>query len=64
MGRTALKKLFEGAQNEKAKRDRLIAEAVFEHGYSQMEVARQLKLHYSTVSRLIKALSATAKVKT
>jgi putative transposase len=57
IGRTALRKLFEGADNEKAKRDRLIAEAVFEHGYSQMEVARQLKLHYSTVSRLIKALS-------
>jgi putative transposase len=57
MGRTALKKLFDGCEKEKAKRDRLIAEAVFEHGYSQIEVTRQLKLHYSTVSRLIKALS-------
>ena len=25
-----------------------------EHGYSQMEVARYLKLHYSTISRLMK----------
>jgi len=31
--------------------------AVNEHGYSQMEVARHLKLHYSTVSRLIKSVN-------
>jgi hypothetical protein len=41
----------------KAKRDRLISQAVNQHGYSQMEVARHLKLHYSTVSRLIKSVN-------
>ena len=35
-------------------RDRLIAQAVREHGYSQMEIARHLKLNYSTLSRIIK----------
>jgi transposase len=32
----------------------MIGTAVKEHGYSQMEVARHLKLHYSTISRLMK----------
>jgi transposase len=35
----------------------LIVQAVKQHGYSQMEVARHLKLHYSTVSRLIKSVT-------
>jgi len=57
MGRTSLKKLFDKAGKEKAVRDRLISQAVNQHGYSQMEVARHLKLHYSTVSRLIKSVT-------
>jgi hypothetical protein len=32
----------------------MIGTAVKEHGYSQVEVARHLKLHYSTISRLLK----------
>jgi hypothetical protein len=56
MGRASLKKLFEGAGRGKAVRDRLIAKAVKEQGYSQTEVARHLKLHYSTVSRLMKGV--------
>jgi len=57
IGRSSLKKLFDKAGKEKATRDRLIVQAVRQHGYSQMEVARHLKLHYSTVSRLIKSLT-------
>jgi putative transposase len=59
MARVSLKKLIEEGGGGKAKRDRRITEAVYNHGYSQVEVARHLKLHYSTVSRLIK--SATKK---
>lgn len=55
MARVSLKKLFEEGGGGKAKRDRRITEAVYNHGYSQVEVARHLKLHYSTVSRLIKS---------
>lgn len=53
IGRVSLKKLFAECGG-KAKRDRQIAEAVYQHGYTQIEVARHLELHYSTVSRLIK----------
>jgi transposase len=54
MERTSLAKLFVGAEGHEAKRDRLIREAVYKHGYSQMEVARHFQLHYSTISRLVK----------
>lgn len=57
IGRASLKKLFDKAGKGKAIRDRVISNAVNEHGYSQMEVARHLKLHYSTISRLIKSVN-------
>jgi REP element-mobilizing transposase RayT len=57
IGRPSLKKLLDAARQNKAKRNRLIAEAVSEHGYSQVEVAKRLKLHYSTISRLIKSVT-------
>lgn len=57
IGRASLKKLFDEAGKGKTVRDRLIAKAVNEHGYSQMEVARHLKLHYSTISRLMKSVN-------
>jgi putative transposase len=57
LGRATLKKLFDKAGKDKAIRDRLISQAVNQHGYSQMEVARHLQLHYSTVSRLIKGVT-------
>jgi len=57
IGRASLKKLFDKPGKEKAIRDRLIIQAVKQHGYSQMEVARHLKLHYSTVSRLITSVT-------
>jgi len=53
LGRLSLKKLFE-MKKGKTGRDRMIVTAVKEHGYSQMEVARHLKLHYSTISRPVK----------
>lgn len=57
LGRPSLRKLFHATGKRKASRDRIIAEAVKRYGYSQMEVANFLGLHYSTISRLIKALS-------
>jgi len=57
IGRVSLKRLFSETGKGKAKRDRLISQAVNQHGYSQIEVARHLKLHYSTISRLVKHLS-------
>ncbi|HEX7233158.1 MAG TPA: transposase [Candidatus Binatia bacterium] len=63
LGRPSLKQLFNQTAKHKHNRDQLIAEAVYQHGYSQMEVAQYLDLHYSTISRLIHA-HQTAKVKT
>lgn len=51
IGRPALKSLF--TDKTKSTRDRMIVKAVQEHGYSQAEVAHQLKLHYSTLSRIV-----------
>jgi putative transposase len=56
IGRPSLDKLFEGAGKKKTARDRTIRDTVNKHGYSQVEVARHLKLHYSTISRLIKSV--------
>jgi hypothetical protein len=39
----------------KASRDRLIAEPVTAHNYGQIEVASFLRLHYSTISRILTA---------
>lgn len=55
VGRPTLGALFKDAKGAKSNRDRAILEAVEQHGYSQVEVADFLKLHYSTVSRLLKA---------
>jgi hypothetical protein len=58
IGRVSLRKLFAQAGTRKTTRDRLITEAVYKHGYSQVEVARHLGLHYSTVSRWMKRITA------
>jgi transposase len=50
-----LEKLFSKRSPNKASRDRLIAEAITAHCYSQMEVASFLGLHYSTISRILTA---------
>jgi putative transposase len=52
-GRPTLKKLFGQRSPGKRRRDQLIAKAVSEFGYSQMELAGFLKLHYSTISRIL-----------
>ena len=62
VGRPSLEKLFSHSPG-KASRDRLIAEAVTAHGYSQMEVASFLRLHYSTISRIL-AANKSANLKT
>jgi REP element-mobilizing transposase RayT len=52
-GRPALDKLFSPKRLGKTARDQLMAKAVIEYGYSQMEVASFLNLHYSTISRIL-----------
>jgi REP element-mobilizing transposase RayT len=66
LNRPNLTEIFENARGEKGKRDRGIAEAVKRWGYSEREVADYLRLHYSTVSRLIRrgANIETSKSKT
>ncbi len=53
VGRRSLEKLFSTRSSGKASRDRLVAEANTAHGYSEMEVASFLGLHYSTISRIL-----------
>jgi hypothetical protein len=61
--RPALDRLFDGVRDRKRSRDGVIAAAVKRYGYSQMEVANYLHLHYSTISRLIKMMREISKVK-
>jgi len=64
-GRPSLESLFNpGMVLDKAKRDDAIHKAVEEHGYAQKEIADHLKLHYSTVSRIMTENGKRAKVKT
>jgi hypothetical protein len=37
------------------KRDKSIGEAVLEHGYTQREVADHLRMHFTSVSRILRA---------
>ena len=53
--RPALAKLFQKRSRQKKSRDPLIAKAVTDFGYSQMELANHLDLHYSTISRIVTA---------
>lgn len=54
INRPGLKELFKASIiNKKQERDRKIREAVERHGYSQKEIADYLKMHYSTISRLV-----------
>ncbi len=55
LNRPELKKIFNGdTLSNKRRRDDKIKEAVEKHGYSQKEVAGYLKMHYSTISRILK----------
>jgi hypothetical protein len=53
LGRPPLKELF-AAEGSRERRNKNIARAVLRHGYSQMEVARHIGVHYSTISRIVK----------
>ena len=63
-GRPTLEKLFLQRNMSKQSRDQLIAKAVGDSGYSQMELASSLDLHYSTISRILAITTRTAKIKT
>lgn len=64
IGRPSLGSLFkENILKDKRTRDKKIAEATERYGYSQREVADYLKMHYSTISRIIKN-ETTSKSKT
>ena len=65
LNRPRLTEIFKNTKGEKRRRDRGIAEAVERWGYSEREVANHLRLHYSTVSRLINERNAKiSKLKT
>jgi REP element-mobilizing transposase RayT len=66
LNRPSLTEIFKIARGDKRRRDRGIAEAVKRWGYSEREAADYLRLHYSTISRLIgrKGDSKTSKYKT
>ena len=54
--RPSLAKIFAGADGvAKATRNRLIAAAHLEHGYTLAEVGRHLGLHYTTISKIVRA---------
>ena len=53
--RPALKKLLAETDSKEA-RNRVIARAYLEHGYTLTEIGQEVGLHYATVSRIIKAL--------
>jgi len=40
---------------DKRKRNKSIGEAVFEHGYTQRDVADHLRIHFTSVSRILRA---------
>jgi REP element-mobilizing transposase RayT len=40
---------------DRQKRDKTIGKAVFEHGYTQREVADYLRIHFTSVSRILRA---------
>jgi transcriptional regulator with XRE-family HTH domain len=55
MNRPTLQKLFNGEViRDKRKRDKKIVEAVEDFGYSQKEVADNLGMHFSSISRIMR----------
>jgi DNA-binding MarR family transcriptional regulator len=53
--RPALKTLLAGV-NSKTARNKALARAYLQHGYTLIEIGRAAGLHYATVSRIIKAM--------
>ena len=57
MNRPVLTELFKGETlKDKSRRDKRIRDAVKKYGYSQMEIANHLGIHYSTISRQMKEI--------
>ena len=62
VSRPGLDKLFtEHIRQNRKDRDRKIAEAVEEHGYTQGEVADHLGLHFSSISRIMRGKGIMSK---
>ena len=56
MNKPPLRDIFKSeVLRDKRKRDKSIGEAVFEHGYIQREVADHLRIHFTSVSRILRA---------
>jgi hypothetical protein len=56
MNKPPLRDIFKSeVLRDKRKRDKSIGEAVFEHGYAQREVADHLRIHFTSVSRILRA---------
>jgi putative transposase len=53
VGRPALSEIFKGVPRDKRTRATAIRNAVYEHGYSQKEVADFIGIHYSAISRAL-----------
>ncbi len=54
INRPSLERLFHGkGQMKKGSRDNTIKDAVKKHGYSQREIADYLRMHYSTISKIL-----------
>jgi REP element-mobilizing transposase RayT len=52
--RPPLQEIFRDIEiSEKKRRNRKIVEAIEKYGYSQREIARHLKMHYASISRLM-----------
>ncbi|MDI6889652.1 MAG: transposase [Thermodesulfovibrionales bacterium] len=65
ISRPSLDSMFTGkVLKDKHIRDKKIVEVVYRYGYTQKEVADYLKMHYSTISRLIKENEIISKYKT
>ena len=55
MNKPALRNIFRSeVLGDRWKRDRSIREAVLEHGYTQREVADLLRIHFTSVSRILR----------
>lgn len=52
-GRPTLKELFAG-RNAVGERNAMVVEAHVKYGYKQNEIARQLAVHYATISKIVK----------
>ena len=56
MNRPPLKDIFRSeVLGDIRKRDKSIGEAVFGHGYTQREVADHLRIHFTSISRILRA---------